>query len=309
MRMAIRVRTTRWAALAPARFGRPHTDERLVEKVAGNLACLRHILNYNLAYNLLFFRITSDLVLFASHPVCRYDRASHFADEFSAIGRWVINHGMRISMHPDQFTLLNSPDEKVVDNSLRELIYHAQVLDLMGVAATHKIQIHVGGVYGDKPAAMQRFVTRYRALDEAIRRRLVIENDDSSYTVEDCLSLHDTLGVPVVLDTFHHILHPGGMKEAAWDTMMAAVWPSWTAGHGIPMVDYSAQQPDARRGRHADSVNDDDLRHLLEESQPHDFDLMLEIKNKEASALRAIQVARGDPRLVPAIGPDSESGP
>jgi UV DNA damage endonuclease len=111
--------------------------------------------------------------------------------------------------------------------------------------------------------------------------------------------LYDTLGVPLVLDTLHHVLNPGSMGAAIWAEVMDATTPSWGHAHGLPMVDYSAQQPDARRGRHAETADDDDLRRFLESTAPHDFDLMLEIKDKEASALCAVDVARADPRFVP----------
>ena len=81
-------------------------------------------------------------------------------------------------MHPDQFVLINSPSEEIFEKSIRDLIYHEEVLSLLGLDSTHKIQIHVGGMYGDKTTAIERFVKRFEALPERIKKRLVIENDD-----------------------------------------------------------------------------------------------------------------------------------
>ncbi|QSZ68017.1 UV DNA damage repair endonuclease UvsE [Methanofollis aquaemaris] len=271
------------------------SEERFLSTVAENLACLSRILAYNAAHRLLFFRVTSDLVPFASHPVNTLDWPEIFTEEFAGIGALVRENRMRISMHPDQFTLINSPDEGVRERSVAELTYHAAVLDAMGLDTTAKVQVHVGGVYGDREAAMARFVERYRTLPDRIRRRLVVENDDRLYTARDCLSLHRACGVPVVFDTLHHECNPSGEDVAG---ALAACAPTWSHhADGLPMVDYSSQAPDARRGRHTPTLDPAHFAAFLAASRPHDFDLMLEVKDKEQSALRARALATDDPRV------------
>ena len=187
---------------------RSYSDQRLVETVGNNLDCLFAILQYNLRHAILFFRVTSDLVPFASHPVCTFRWQEHFASRLEEIGNYIKRYDMRVSMHPDQFTLINSPDERIFRRSEKELIYHAQVLDLMGLDASAKVQIHVGGMYGEKVKSMERFIERFETLAPAIRRRLVIENDDRCYTVDDCLLIHEKTGAPILLDVFHHSINP-----------------------------------------------------------------------------------------------------
>ncbi len=271
-----------------------YSEERLVETVAGNLDCLRRILEFNLAHDILFFRITSDLVPFASHPVCRFDWGEHFREEFRRIGRFIRKHKIRISMHPDQFTLVNSLKEEIFERSRRELLYHARVLDLLGLNRTAKIQIHVGGVYGDKPAAVNRFIDRYGTLEEEIRRRLVIENDDVSYTLSDCLAVSSQTGVPVLFDVFHHSVNCSG--EPVSEAVRRAA-ETWKKRDGILMADYSSRRPGGSRGNHAESIDIRDFKKFLAASRPVDFDLMLEIKDKEQSALKAVAAARKDPRF------------
>jgi UV DNA damage endonuclease len=265
---------------------RSYSPERLNATVATNLECLERILEFNRASGLLFFRITSDLVPFASHPVCTFPWAEKFAGRFSVLGKFIRRSGMRISMHPDQFTLINSPDPEIFDRSAAELSYHARVLELLGLERTARIQVHVGGVYGNKEASIDRFCKRFELLAEPVRRRLVVENDDRLYSVADCLLINRRTGVPVLFDSLHHELNPGGMETIAAMRQAAATWKK---GDGPPMVDYSSQKKGGRPGSHAESI---DLRHFsrfIAAAAGNDFDVMLEIKDKERSAMRALR--------------------
>lgn len=272
-----------------------YSVERLQETVRGNLDCLLRILQYNRDHHLFFFRIGSQLVPFASHPVNQFHWQEYFAPRFRAIGQFVTAHGMRLSMHPDQFILINSPDEGVFERSVAELRYHVQVLDLMELPPSAKVQIHVGGVYDDRETSLQRFITRYASLEPAIRKRLVIENDDVSYPFADCLTLHRATGVPVVFDCFHHSVLNRGESLAE---VMPAFVATWGAGEGPPLAHYSSQQPGERAGRHAETIDLLDFEGFLQATKPYDLDIMLEIKDKEASALRALAVAQNDERFV-----------
>ncbi len=269
--------------------------ERFRETVANNLRCLRQILEFNAGNNILFFRITSDLIPFASHPVCDVAWQHEYADEFSKIGEFICDHSMRISMHPDQFIVLNTQRDDVLERSVRELEYHADVLDLLGLDTTAKIQLHIGGAYGDKESAINRFIERYEMLEKRIRQRLVIENDDTIYTLEDCLRVNRETGVPVLFDTLHHSLNPS--KWEVHDAVRLA-GETWDPKDGILMVDYSTHLPGGSRRRHADTIEITHFLSFLEVTRPYDFDIMLEIKDKEASAISAVAEAGSDPRFI-----------
>lgn len=286
----------RSAKCSPSRTFRlaSYSDERLRKTIPENLACLASIFSYNVSNGIFFFRITSDVVPFASHPVCKFPWQTHFSEEFRRIGEYVKSHRFRISMHPDQFVLLNTPTREILDRSVADLNYQVQVLDLMELDSTAKIQLHVGGIYGDKSAGIQRFVDTYEHLDESIRRRLVIENDERLYSVSDCLAIHDRTGIPVLFDVFHHSMNNN--NECVPD-LFSLLKATWKVADGIPMVDYSSQQPGKRAGAHADSIDRKDFRSFLQSSMPFDIDIMLEIKDKEKSALLALSIAQKDSRL------------
>ena len=263
-----------------------YSEENLIGKVANNLGCLQKILEYNVTHGLLFFRISSDIVPFASHPVCEFDWQSYFKKELRSIGSYIKKNGMRISMHPDQFVLINSPNKKIVESSIRELSYHCDVLDLMGLDETAKVQIHVGGVYGDRESAIGRFVSEYRALPAKIKKRLAIENDDRSYPLADCLAINKETGIPVLFDSFHHeCLNRGEQVEEA----LKSAAKTWKEKDGLLMTDYSSQAPNARKGSHVTHIDLDDFKRYLKKTMDTDFDIMLEIKDKEKSALEAVK--------------------
>ncbi|MBN1884404.1 MAG: UV DNA damage repair endonuclease UvsE [Candidatus Krumholzibacteriota bacterium] len=271
-----------------------YSGERLVETVDRNLDCLEHILRWNRERGLFFFRISSDIVPFASHPVCTVDWAWFFRERLRRIGRYARRHGMRLSMHPDQFVVINSPDDGIVERSVRELEYHVLLLDAMELGPAAKIQIHVGGVYGDRERAIERFVARCSALPAAILRRLVVENDDRLYNLRDVIEINRLTGRPVVLDVLHHrCLNNGESFRSA----LLDVRRTWRRRDGAPIVDYSSQQPGARPGRHAESVDPRDFRRFLLATEGIEIDVMLEIKDKEASALLALAAARRAGRL------------
>ncbi len=271
------------------------TWERFQETLAGNLACLEEIVRWNAAHGLLFLRITSDLVPLASHPDNKFAWGEEFAEEFAKIGNYIRRFKMRISMHPGQYTLLNSPRAEVVAAALTDLRYHAQVLSLLGLDNTAKIQIHVGGVYKNKKRSIISFLRAVDRLPPEIRARLVVENDERFYTLADVLQIHRESQIPVVFDVFHHELNSDGksIPEA-----LEAQAETWSAEDGLPIVDYSSPLPGGRPGSHAIRLHEPHFLRFLEESRPHDFDLMLEVKDKERSALRALELAQEDPRVV-----------
>jgi UV DNA damage endonuclease len=267
-----------------------YSDERVVAAVAANLACLRRMLEWNVSQGLLFFRMGSGIVPFGSHTVNTFPWQTHFAAEFQSIGDYIKANDVRVSFHPDQFVVLNSPNLDIVQRSIQELVYQGSMLDLMGLDGTAKLQIHVGGLYGERELAISRFATVYATLPTAVKARLVVENDDRLFSLRDCLQLHELTGVPILFDNFHHecLNHGEPMHEAL--KLAANTWRP--TADGVPMMDYSSQAMGERKGKHTDNLVDDQFREFLTHLQGLEFDMMLEIKNKEISALRAVAILR-----------------
>ena len=201
-------------------------------------------------------------------------------------------------MHPDQFVILNTPNSVILKNSINELRYHCKVLDAMRLETRAKVQIHIGGVYGNKIKAIERFVKTYNnnsLIDEVIKRRLVIENDDHLFNLMDCLNINKQTGIPIVFDSFHYELFCNG--ESLRLALLNAMFTWNTKVDGSLMVDYSTRNNSvnekdskSRRGKHADTIDINSFKQFLKETEELDFDIMLEIKDKEKSALKGLKV-------------------
>ena len=266
-------RTLRLASLADA--------ERVRGVVRANLDALEAIIERNGAHGVRLFRVGSQFVPFASHGSVPYDwKAEHGGRlrELGALGR---ERGQRLSIHPGQYVCPGSPDAGIVGRSVAELRYAADVVEMLD-PEDGVVVVHVGGAYGDKPAAATRFVEALRG-EAGVRRHLALENDERVWTAADVVGVASRLGVPAIVDTLHHRLNPGSLtvKEA-----VRAAAPTWTRGRR-QKLHISSQDPAKVKGAHAYEITADDWAELLGATRGLDVDVMVETKGKE-QALRAL---------------------
>ncbi|HEY6353038.1 MAG TPA: UV DNA damage repair endonuclease UvsE, partial [Burkholderiaceae bacterium] len=151
---------------------RKATPERLRALTAVNLAGLKRVLEFNVESGVRMFRISSDIVPFGSHPINASPWWDEFNEALAEIGTLIRTAGMRVSLHPGQYTVLSSPDQRIVDAARADLIFHARLLDALRLDIRHKIVIHVGGAYSDKAAALERWIATFLRLPDQVRRRV-----------------------------------------------------------------------------------------------------------------------------------------
>lgn len=270
-------------------------DESLAEVIDHNLTVLDTVLDYCDDRAIRLFRISSDIIPFGSSPVNTVPWQDIFAEKLAALGTKAQRYGIRLSMHPGQYTVLNSPDEGVVERAVADLAYHNDFLDALGIDASNKSILHIGGVYGDKPTAMKRFVSAYGTLSEAIKARLIIENDDRLYTATDALALSEATGAPMVFDVLHHELNrePGSPDTIELIDRAAT---TWKPRDGKPKIHYSQQAEGRKPGSHSDTIAIDPFLafHRSLGARTDALDIMLEVKDKDLSAVKCIACL--DPR-------------
>ncbi len=255
---------------------------RLAALAAQNLNALEKMIEYNADNDIRLFRISSELVPFGSHPDVLFEWQYAFASRLSEIGRLVKDSSMRVSMHPGQYTVLNSTKPGVVQRSIDDLNYHARVLSGLRTDFSHKIVLHIGGVSGNKAEAIKRFCTHFAYLDDAVKRRLVIENDDRHFNIAEVLETGVKLGIPVVFDSLHHEINGCGAESTyEWIRLCR---DTWRENDGRQKLHYSQQDEAKRAGAHSRTVR---VRSFLEFAGPlSDIDIMLEVKDKNLSAMK-----------------------
>lgn len=263
------------------------SEDRLYEIIEANLKALGNILDYNRLHGIKLFRISSDLIPFGSSPVNTLPWWEIFDRQLLALGEKIKAYDIRVSMHPGQYTVLNSPEEEVVGRAIKDLFYHTKVLDCLRSGTESKIVLHIGGVYGDKQSAMERFCSHYSKLDPSIKQRLIIENDDRSYNTEDVLAIGTKLGIPVVFDNLHHEANPPeqSQSEIFW---INECKKTWLKKDGDQKIHYSQQEPGKKAGSHSNSIRVEEFMGFYSRLQREDLDIMLEVKDKNRSAEKCI---------------------
>ena len=252
-----------------------------------NCKDLLEIIKWNNENGFNFFRITSNLFPWCSEYDLKdmpdYDE---ICDILSEAGRYAIDNDIRITSHPGPFNVLTSPHPHVVENCIKDLSIHGEVFDMMGLSRTpyNKINIHIGGVYGDKVSAMERFCENFHRLPDSVKTRLTVENDDKAtmYSVTDLYEgVYCKIGIPIVFDYHHHRFCDGGLSEE--DALEVAI-STW--GNIVPVVHYSEsrnieQEDDKIRPQaHSDYVRD------YIDTYGNRVDIMVEAKHKELAVLK-----------------------
>lgn len=263
------------------------TLDNLTGVISSNLEALHYLLEYNIRNNILLFRISSDLIPFGSSPVNTLDWGHDFKNEWQRLGYLIQESKLRVSMHPGQYTVLNSPRPEVVERAIDDLIYHEKVLSNLSTNSENKIILHIGGAYGDKTAAIERFSENYMKLPVAVKDRLVIENDDRIYNIQDALHLGEKLSIPVVFDNLHHNVNPP--QENNSDTYwIQRAFETWRVQDGKQKIHYSQENPQKRRGAHSETINLDQFLWFYKKMEDPIPDIMLEVKDKNLSAVKCI---------------------
>jgi UV DNA damage endonuclease len=264
-------------------------EENFNECVGSNLKDLMSILQWNSQNGINMFRISSDIIPFGSHSINNIKWWRTFKEELLECGKLIKANDIRVSMHPGQYTVLNSPREEVVEKAIADLEYHCRFLDAMEVDYKNKIVLHVGGVYGNKLSAMEVFKSNFHKLSDSLKKRLVIENDDKSYTIAEVLGICRELGIPAVFDNLHHKLNPCSLE---WEEIISAVKSTWKAEDGPIKLHYSDQDMEKKGGAHSKTVNTINFLSYMDSIKNLDADVMLEVKDKEISAIKCVCALR-----------------
>ena len=252
VREPIKFRAT--TATAMLRLPKPARLTRLAELCRANAEALLAALEFCARHGIGAFRIISQILPVKTHPEAGYEMhelpdGADIIARFRACGQFARAHHLRLSFHPDQFVVLNSPNPITLASSFAELDYQAEVAEWVGADT---INLHGGGAYGDKTAALSVLRRNIERLPGPVRLRLTLENDDKVYTPSDLLPVCADTGAPLVYDVHHHRCLPDGMSVAQITARARKTWPAEPLFHiSSPLAGWGGPQPQ----RHHDYIN------------------------------------------------------
>lgn len=274
----------RFKALTAKRLSTMEPKERrphLYQVGRNNLRTVEAILRWNATKNIRLYRITSELIPLATHPVAAdWNWEADLAVEFAACAKAARETGTRLTMHPGQFTVLNAKDRPVFEKSVEDLVYHARCLELMEAGPESGMVLHVGGAYGDKEAATRRFAEHFRELPPQVAARLWLENDDTTWDTAEVLEIAQRVQRPMVFDVHHHRV----LRDDDWYPWLDQILPTW--GSVRPKVHFSSPKDGVRSRSHADDIDPQDFAAFLDRLGDRDVDVMLECKSKDEALLK-----------------------
>ncbi|WP_456272675.1 UV DNA damage repair endonuclease UvsE [Bacillus sp. AK031] len=270
---------------------------RKLERIAvSNLQnCLR-LLKHNLAYDIKFFRFSSKLIPLANHPELKdwkFMRA--LKEPLHEIGEFIKKHPQRVGFHPDHFVLLNTSNTDTLKNTLQTLKIHEALLKGMDVDPKHRCVLHVGGAYDDKGKALEQFIHNWGLTPVSLQDLIILENDDTVFTLQDTLYLCEKLGVPMVFDYHHHLAH----HELGWEEGWERVVRTWENSPLPVKMHISSPRSEKDYKAHADYIDPGmfmDFLNGIKESTDR-VDCMIEAKQKDDALFRLAEQLRGESSL------------
>jgi UV DNA damage endonuclease len=261
----------------------------LKEKIIQNLRDVLTMMDWNEKHGIKLFRLSSELFPHKSNPKVD-DYSFDFAiDLLKEIGEKSKKYNQRLTFHPGQYNVVGTPNLECFKQTIKDLQYHADVLDLMELDENSVMVVHGGGIYGDKEQTIERWCKQYQELPDNVRLRLVLENCEKCFSIEDCLRVSKCVNIPVVFDTHHYEcykdMHPAEeCKEPA--EYILSILETWTR-RGIKPKFHVSEQGSGRRGHHSNYI-ETIPNYLMEipEKYKINIDIMIEAKMKEQAIFK-----------------------
>ncbi|MED0982617.1 UV DNA damage repair endonuclease UvsE [Bacillus paramycoides] len=262
-------------------------EDKLYNVTLQNLEHTIRILHYNIAHEIPLYRLSSSIVPLATHPEVEFNYLQAFAPLWRKIGALIQEHNLRVSFHPNQFTLFTSDKPHITTNAITDMTYHYNVLDAIGIADSAYINIHVGGAYGNKESAIGRFHENIKKLPSHIKKQMTLENDDKTYTTSETLAICQKETIPFVFDYHHHIAN---LCSEPLEELLPAIFETWSHTNVPPKVHISSPKSEKEFRAHADYIDLGFIKSFLHIAKKinHNFDIMIESKQKDLALLQLI---------------------
>jgi UV DNA damage endonuclease len=265
------------------RLGEKKGLEKLNKVIMSNFRDLETILKYNIKNNITFYRLTSNLIPLLTHPEVNIN-INKYKIEFEYIGKIIKENKMRIDTHPDQFCVLNSINDNVVEASIIMLKSHQEIFKLLKYNG--RMILHIGSSVGGKEEALNRFKNKFNKLDKDLQKMIILENDDKVFNIEDTLMLCEDLHIPMVLDYHHYLCNNNGEKIENYITRILDTWHEET-----PKMHFSSPKNKKEIRAHNDYIDVDTFVTFIKKIKfvDRNIDIMLEAKMKDIALFRLME--------------------
>lgn len=269
------------------KLGKQEREEKLYNITMQNLMHTLRTLHYNIAHEIPLYRLSSSIVPLATHPEVDFDYIDIFTPFWRKMGKLIREHNLRVSFHPNQFTLFTSEKPHITDNAVLDMTYHYNVLDAMGLADSSYINIHIGGAYGNKEKALLRFHENLKKLPPHIKQQMTLENDDKTYTASETLAVCKLERIPFIFDYHHHMAN---LCDEPLEALLPAIFKTWDHTNTIPKVHISSPKSEKEFRSHANYIDATFIKpflHIMRELN-QDFDIMIESKQKDLALFQFV---------------------
>ncbi|PKG23681.1 UV DNA damage repair endonuclease UvsE [Niallia nealsonii] len=250
--------------------------------------CLR-LLKHNAINDIYFFRLSSKLIPLVNHPdLPNWDYILPLKPLLFQLGEFVSKHNMRIDFHPDHFVVLNNEDKDILKTSLKTLQMHERLLRGMKVNTEHRCVLHVGGVYNDKEQALEQFISNWGLIPLKWQKMIMLENDDTNFTLNEVLYLCEKLSIPCVFDLHHHIVHN---EKDSWEEYWERIVQTWSHSSLPIKMHISSPRTNEKDRAHADYINSEQFLEFLTrvDGTVPQIDCMIEAKKKDDALFELVK--------------------
>ncbi len=260
--------------------------EKLENIIDQNFKILEEILNYNIKNDITFYRMTSNLFPLATHPNVKYKFISNYHQKLEHIGKIINQNKMRVGLHIMPCCILNSLNEEVITTSINILNFYQNMLDAMKIDSY--IIMHIGSKTLGKKESISRFKTNFNKLNNKVKQKIVIENDDVSFDIIDTLQLAKDLKIPMVLDYHHYICNH---QDEQLKDYIDEIFKTWDNTLYFPKIHFSSPKNKKEKKAHHEDIDVDTFIEFIEsiKGKIPNLDVMIEAKGKDEALFKLVR--------------------
>lgn len=255
-------------------------EDKLDKIIKENLNNLESLINYNIKNNIHFFRITSKLIPLID--IVSID-LNKYKNIFIKIGNLINKNNMRVDIHADQYCVLNSINSQVVLNSIKLLNNLKTTMDMFNIE--YNIILHIGSKTNGIKESIIRFKNNFNLLNEELKSKIIIENDDKNYNVYQTLKLCEDLKIPMCLDIHHHYCNK---CSKSIEYYLPRIYKTFKKV--LPKMHFSSPKNKKEFRTHNEFINSEDFIKFINLIKIYniDTDIMLEAKNKDLALIKLV---------------------